>query len=128
MIDHLGFAVGDIERAKAFYLAALKPLGIEILIEVTPEQSGGDAHIGFGANQKPFFWIGTGKAVQGPVHIAFDAPTRAVVDAFYKAALAAGGRDNGPPGIRAHYHPNYYGAFVFDLDGHNIEAVCHLPE
>ena len=128
MIDHLGFAVGDIARAKAFYLAALKPLGIEILIEVTPEQSGSDAHIGFGANQKPFFWIGTGKAAQGPVHIAFDAPTRAIVDEFYKAALAAGGRDNGRPGIRAHYHPNYYGAFVFDPDGHNIEAVCHLPE
>jgi len=128
MIDHLGFAVSDIKRAKAFYLAALKPLGIEILIEVTPEQSGGEAHLGFGANGKPFFWIGTGTAVQGPVHIAFDAPTRAIVDEFYKAALAAGGRDNGPPGIRAHYHPNYYGAFVFDLDGHNIEAVCHLPE
>jgi len=128
MIDHLGFAVADIARAKAFYLAALKPLGIEILIEVTPEQSGGEAHLGFGANRKPFFWIGSGKAVQGPVHIAFDAPNRATVDAFYKAAMEAGGRDNGAPGIRAHYHPNYYGAFVFDLDGHNIEAVCHLPE
>lgn len=128
MIDHLGFAVSDIERAKAFYVKALAPLGIEILIEVTPEQSGGDAHIGFGANRKPFFWIGGGKAVEGPVHIAFDAPNRATVDAFYQAALKAGGRDNGAPGIRAHYHPNYYGAFVFDLDGHNIEAVCHLPE
>jgi catechol 2,3-dioxygenase-like lactoylglutathione lyase family enzyme len=128
MIDHLGLAVSDIEQAKAFYLKALKPLGIEILIEVTPEQSGGEAHVGFGANRKPFFWIGTGKAVQGPVHIAFDAPNRATVDAFYKAALAAGGKDNGAPGIRAHYHPHYYGAFVFDLDGHNIEAVCHLPE
>jgi catechol 2,3-dioxygenase-like lactoylglutathione lyase family enzyme len=98
------------------------------LIEVTPEQSGGEAHIGFGANGKPFFWIGGGQAVQGPVHIAFDAPNRATVDAFHQAALAAGGEDNGAPGIRAHYHPNYYGAFVFDLDGHNIEAVCHLPE
>jgi len=119
MIDHLGFAVSNVERAKAFYLKALAPLSIGMLIEVTPEQSGGDAHLGFGAG---------GKAVQGPVHIAFDAPNRATVDAFYKAALAAGGRDNGAPGIRAHYHPNYYGAFVFDLDGHNIEAVCHLPE
>jgi catechol 2,3-dioxygenase-like lactoylglutathione lyase family enzyme len=128
MIDHLGFAVSDIERAKAFYLKALAPLGIDILIEVTPEQSGGEAHIGFGAAGKPFFWIGAGKAVQGPVHIAFDAPNRATVDAFHQAALKAGGRDNGPPGIRAYYHPNYYGAFVFDLDGHNIEAVCHLPE
>ena len=128
MIDHLGFAVSDIAKAKAFYLTALKPLGIDILIEVTPEQSGGEAHIGFGANQKPFFWIGGGEAAKGPVHIAFDAPNRATVDAFHAAALAAGGRDNGPPGIRAYYHPNYYGAFVFDLDGHNIEAVCHLPE
>jgi catechol 2,3-dioxygenase-like lactoylglutathione lyase family enzyme len=128
MIDHLGFAVRDIDRAKAFYLTALKPLGIGILIEVTPKQSGGEAHIGFGANGKPFFWIGGGQAVQGPVHIAFDAPNRATVDAFHQAALAAGGEDNGAPGIRAHYHPNYYGAFVFDLDGHNIEAVCHLPE
>jgi catechol 2,3-dioxygenase-like lactoylglutathione lyase family enzyme len=128
MIDHLGFAVRDIDRAKEFYVTALEPLGIGILIEVTPEQSGGEAHIGFGANGKPFFWIGGGKAVQGPVHIAFDAPNRATVDAFHKAALAAGGQDNGAPGIRAHYHPNYYGAFVLDLDGHNIEAVCHLPE
>jgi catechol 2,3-dioxygenase-like lactoylglutathione lyase family enzyme len=128
MIDHLGFTVSDIERAKAFYLKALKPLGIEILIEVTPEQSGGEAHIGFGANRKAFFWIDAGKPVQGSVHIAFDAPNRATVDAFYKAALSAGGKDNGAPGVRAHYHPNYYGAFVFDLDGHNIEAVCHLPE
>jgi len=128
MIDHLGFAVRDVDRAKTFFLAALKPLGIGILIEVTPEQSGGDTHIGFGSGGKPYFWIGGGKAVEGPVHIAFTAATRAEVDAFYRAALAAGGRDNGAPGIRAHYHPNYYGAFVFDLDGHNIEAVCHLPE
>jgi catechol 2,3-dioxygenase-like lactoylglutathione lyase family enzyme len=128
MIDHLGFAVRDIDRAKTFYLAALKPLGIGIEIEVTPEQSGGEAHIGFGANGKAFFWIGSGKAIEGPVHIAFDAPNRATVDAFYQAALTAGGKDNGAPGIRAYYHPNYYGAFVFDLDGHNIEAVCHLPE
>jgi catechol 2,3-dioxygenase-like lactoylglutathione lyase family enzyme len=128
MIDHLGFAVRDIDRARAFYLAALAPLGIRIEFEVTAEQSGGEAHIGFGSGGKPYFWIGGGKAVQGPVHIAFDAPNRATIDAFYKAALAAGGKDNGAPGIRAHYHPNYYGAFVFDLDGHNIEAVCHLPE
>ena len=128
MIDHLGFAVRDIEKAKEFYLKAFAPLGIELLVEVTPEQSGGEAHLGFGANQKPFFWIGGGQPVEGPVHIALTAPNRATVDAFYEAALAAGGRDNGAPGIRAHYHPNYYGAFVFDLDGHNIEAVCHLPE
>ncbi len=128
MIDHLGIAVRDIERTKAFYLAALKPLGIGIVFEVTAEQTGGDAHVGFGEQDKAYFWIGGGKPVEGPVHIAFTAPSRAVVDEFHRAALAAGGSDNGAPGIRAHYHPNYYGAFVFDLDGHNVEAVCHLPE
>ena len=128
MIDHLGFAVADVEKAKAFYLKALAPLGIGVIIELTAEQTGGDPHVGFGSAGKPYFWIGGGKPVEGPVHIAFTAPSRAAVDAFYRAALAAGGRDNGAPGIRAHYHPNYYGAFAFDLDGHNVEAVCHLPE
>jgi catechol 2,3-dioxygenase-like lactoylglutathione lyase family enzyme len=128
MIDHLGFAVRDVARATAFYKTALKPLDIGVIVEVTPEQSGGEAHVGFGSAGKPFFWIGGGKAVEGPVHIAFTAPSRAVVDEFHAAALAAGGTDNGAPGIRAYYHPNYYGAFVFDLDGHNIEAVCHTPE
>lgn len=128
MIDHLGFAVADVEKAKAFYLKALAPLGIGVIIELTAEQTGGDAHVGFGSAGKPYFWIGGGKPVEGPVHIAFTAPSRAAVDAFYRAALAAGGRDNGAPGIRAHYHPNYYGAFAFDLDGHNVEAVWHLPE
>ncbi len=128
MIDHLGFAVSDVARATAFYKTALKPLDIDAIVEVTPEQSGGEAHVGFGSAGKPFFWIGGGKPVKGPVHIAFTASSRAVVDEFYAAALAAGGQDNGPPGIRAYYHPNYYGAFVFDLDGHNIEAVCHAPE
>ena len=128
MIDHLGFAVRDVARATAFYKTALKPLDIGVIVEVTPEQSGGEAHVGFGSSGKPFFWIGGGKPVEGPVHIAFTAASRAVVDEFYAAALAAGGRDNGAPGIRAYYHPNYYGAFVFDLDGHNIEAVCHAPE
>ena len=124
MLDHVGLAVRNVERAKSFYVTALAPLDIGIIIE----QTGGDAHVGFGSAGKPYFWIGGGKPVQGPVHIAFTAPSRAAVDAFYRAALAAGGRDNGAPGIRAHYHPNYYGAFAFDLDGHNVEAVCHLPE
>ena len=128
MIDHLGFAVSNLDRAKAFYRQALAPLGIDVVIEVSPEQSGSEAHIGFGAAGKPFFWIASGTAVEGPIHIAFTAPSRAVVDAFYRAALAAGGTDNGLPGIRPHYHPNYYGAFVFDPDGHNIETVCHAPE
>ncbi|KWV43524.1 glyoxalase [Bradyrhizobium macuxiense] len=128
MIDHIGFSVSDYERAKAFYQTALAPLGYSLIMEVTAEQTGHDAAAGFGADGKPDFWIGGETAMNKPVHIAITAKDRATVDAFYKAAIAAGGSDNGPPGIRAHYHPNYYGAFVRDPDGHNIEAVCHAPE
>jgi catechol 2,3-dioxygenase-like lactoylglutathione lyase family enzyme len=128
MLDHVGFAVSDFARSKAFYVKALAPLGIAVLMEVTPEQSGGGSHAGFGAAGKPFFWIGTGAALQGSLHVAFTANDRATVDAFHRAALAAGGRDNGRPGIRAHYHPTYYGAFVLDPDGVNVEAVCHAPD
>lgn len=128
MIDHTGFAVSDLQRSKDFYTRALGSLGIVLLHEVTPEQSGGRAHLGFGCHGKPFFWIGDGGPTRGPVHIAFTASSRAHVDAFYKAALEAGGSDNGAPGARPHYHPNYYGAFVLDPDGVNIEAVCHRPE
>lgn len=127
MLDHIGLSVADFERASAFYRAALKPLGLGVVMEVTAEAAGGDAHTGFGENDKPFFWIGTGKKPKGGTHVAFTAKTRAEVDAFYRAGLAAGGRDNGAPGLRPHYHPNYYGAFVFDPDGNNIEAVCHRP-
>jgi len=127
MIDHIGLAVADMKRARAFYQSALKPLGIALIMEVSAEETGGDAHAGFGAKGMPFFWIGTGAKPKGGAHIAFTARTRAEVDAFYKAAMAAGGRDNGPPGPRPHYHANYYGAFVFDPDGNNIEAVCHAP-
>ena len=125
MIDHTGFAVSNMARSKAFYAAALGTLGITLLMEVTAEQTGKDSHAGFGAHNKPFFWIGDGKVAQGSVHIAFTADSRAQVDALYRAALAAGGRDNGPPGIREYSHPSYYGAFVLDPDGNNIEAVCH---
>jgi catechol 2,3-dioxygenase-like lactoylglutathione lyase family enzyme len=111
-----------------FYEAALKPLGLGAIMEVTAEETGGDAHAGFGENDKAFFWIGTGAKPRGGTHVAFTAKTRAEVEAFYRAALAAGGRDNGAPGLRPEYHPNYYGAFVFDPDGNNIEAVCHRPE
>ncbi|WP_439395723.1 VOC family protein [Bradyrhizobium sp. PMVTL-01] len=128
MIDHLGFSVSDYERAKAFYAKALAPLGYGLIMEVTAEQTGHAAAAGFGANGKPDLWFGGEGAMNKPVHIAIAARDRATVDAFYKAAMAAGGRDNGPPGIRPHYHANYYGAFVLDPDGHNIEAVCHLPE
>jgi catechol 2,3-dioxygenase-like lactoylglutathione lyase family enzyme len=128
MLDHIGLSVADIERARVFYEAALKPLGLGAIMEVTAEETGGDAHAGFGENDKAFFWIGTGAKPRGGTHVAFTAKTRAEVEAFYRAALAAGGRDNGAPGLRPEYHPNYYGAFVFDPDGNNIEAVCHRPE
>ena len=128
MIDHMGIGASDFEASRTFYEAALTPLGVKLVMEVTPEQSGGYHGLGLGSNGKPFFWLGNGGAKGTGGHVAFAADTRAEVDAFYAAAMAAGGRDNGPPGIRAHYHPNYYGAFVFDPDGTNVEAVCHRPE
>ena len=127
MIDHIGFPVSNYERAKAFYTKALAPLGYSLVMEVTQEQTGHDPAAGFGANGKPDFWIGGEGKLNKPLHVAIAAKDRATVDAFYQTAMAAGGRDNGAPGIRAHYHPNYYGAFVLDPDGHNIEAVCHAP-
>jgi catechol 2,3-dioxygenase-like lactoylglutathione lyase family enzyme len=127
MIDHIGVAVADMARAKAFYAHALKPLGVGLLMEVSAEETGDQAHAGFGADDKAFFWIGTGAKPKGGTHVAFTARTRAEVDAFYRAAMAAGGRDNGAPGPRPHYHAHYYGAFVLDPDGNNVEAVCHKP-
>ena len=128
MIDHVGIPVSDIARSTEFYLKALEPLGISIVMEVSAEQTGHGAAVGFGANFKPFFWIGGAEGLGvGHVHVAFAAPSRAAVDAFYRAAITAGGKDNGKPGMRPHYHENYYGAFVLDFDGHNIEAVCHAP-
>ena len=129
MLDHVGFAVTDAERSRRFYEQALAPLGITLIMSVTPEQTeaGGTAH-GFGSDGKPYFWIGDNERVGEGTHVAFTARTRVEVDAFYEAALAAGGRDNGAPGLRPHYHPNYYGAFVFDPDGINLEAVSHRPE
>jgi catechol 2,3-dioxygenase-like lactoylglutathione lyase family enzyme len=126
-IDHIGINVSDYARAKQFYAHALAPLGISLLMEFGPAG-------GFGRGQKPEFWIGSGRQEFqteaqakniSPVHVCFTAESRAQVDDFYKAALAAGGRDNGAPGLRPHYHPNYYGAFVLDADGHNVEAVFH---
>jgi len=100
-----------------------------VVMDVTKEMSGGYEGCGFGPPGKPAFWVGrgTGEAGRG-MHIAFVATSRADVDAFHATALAAGAMDNGAPGLRPHYHPNYYGAFVIDPDGHNIEAVCHAPE
>ena len=127
MIDHIGMPVRDLADATEFYFKALAPLGIAIVLQVSAEESGHGAAVGFGAEQKPFFWIGEGERIGGHAHVAFAASSRAAVDAFYRAALAAGGKDNGPPGLRPHYHANYYGAFVLDPDGNNIEAVCHAP-
>jgi catechol 2,3-dioxygenase-like lactoylglutathione lyase family enzyme len=126
MIDHIGFPVSDYARSKAFYEQALAPLGYSVIMEVTDTESGSPA-VGFGRDGKPDFWIGGEGRLTIPVHVAIAAKDRAAVDAFYHAALAAGGKDNGAPGLRAHYHPNYYGAFVLDPEGHNIEAVCHAP-
>jgi catechol 2,3-dioxygenase-like lactoylglutathione lyase family enzyme len=127
MLDHIGFPVADFARSKAFYERALTPLGYGLIMEFTSEQTGTGSQAGFGPKGKPCFWIGTGRPAEGQFHIAFVAKDRAAVRAFYAAALEAGARDNGPPGLRPHYHPNYYGAFVLDPDGHNIEAVCRLP-
>lgn len=128
MIDHVGYPVRDFAASKTFFLQALAPLGYGLVMEVTEEQTGGHgAHAGFG-DGKPDFWIGSGRPPAGNVHIAFRAASRERVRAFHAAALAAGGTDNGAPGLRPEYHPTYYGAFVLDPDGNNIEAVCHDPE
>ena len=121
-LDHVGFTVSDYDAAKAFYTAALKPLGWKVIMEF-------GRGAGFGTEGKPYLWLSEGKKKTTPhVHLAIGAESRKAVDAFYKAAIKAGGKDNGKPGIRADYHPTYYAAFVFDPDGHNIEAVCHKPE
>lgn len=131
MIDHLTLVVSDYARSKAFYLAALQPLGSELIMELTREQIPQlecEICCGIGPG-RPEFWLrpaSDGKVV--PTHIAFRAKDRATVDAFHAACLAAGATDNGGPGLRPHYHEHYYGAFVLDPDGYNIEAVCHEPE
>jgi catechol 2,3-dioxygenase-like lactoylglutathione lyase family enzyme len=124
IIDHVGLKVSDFDRAKAFFQSALGTLGIELLSDFSV---GAERHAGFG-KQHPTFWISSGRSGRGDTHVAFTASSRAEVEAFYSVALSMGGRDNGAPGLRAHYHPDYYGAFVLDPDGHNIEAVCHASE
>lgn len=124
MIDHIGIAVKDYQKAVDFYKASLAPLGYELLMEV-------QGFAGFGAKESggaiANFWIhqGENNSSSPKAHIAFAAADRNAVDAFYQTALKAGAKDNGAPGVREIYHPNYYGAFVLDLDGNNIEAVCH---
>ncbi len=130
MIDHLTLVVTNYDQSRDFYLSALKPLEYGMVMELTREQFPGlpfEKGCGLGVAGKPDLWIRPGAQVV-PTHLAFRAPSRAAVGAFYEAALAAGAKDNGKPGLREHYHPNYYGAFVVDPDGNNIEAVCHDPE
>ena len=118
MLDHIIITVSDYEASKKFYLAALEPLGYAMIMEFGPAG-------GFGVGGKPDFWIKEGDALTPAMHIAFGSEDRPTVDRFYRAAMSAGGKNNGPPGLRPDYHLNYYGAFVFDPDGNNIEAVCH---
>lgn len=127
MIDHITLLVSDYEKAKAFYLQALEPLGYGLVVELTREQIPGlpfEKGCGLGVQGKPDLWIRPG-AVVAPTHLAFRANSPDAVRAFYAAAMSAGAQDNGPPGLREQYHPSYYGAFVLDPDGYNIEAVCH---
>jgi len=121
MLDHVGIEVADLEKSKAFYERAFVPLGATLLMEF-PQA------VGFGSEGMPWFWIYQRRGPTTAAHVAFAAPDRATVDAFHEAALAAGGRDNGPPGSRPIYHEHYYGAFVLDPDDNNVEAVCHRPE
>ena len=128
MIDHVGFSVSDYERAKAFYCRALAPLGYALIAEIPAQKTeSGYAAAGFGRDGKPDFWVAGEGKLERPLHIAIAAKDRESVNAFHIAALLAGGKDNGAPGLRPHYHPSYYGAFVLDPDGHNVEAVCHMP-
>lgn len=120
MFDHIGIGVSNVAASKRFFMEALAPLGVGVVMEVP------DA-VGLGHGRKPSFWLGQAEAQPVPLHIAFTAQKRAQVVEFYQRALAAGGKDNGPPGLRPHYHANYYAAFVIGPDGHNVEAVCHEP-
>jgi catechol 2,3-dioxygenase-like lactoylglutathione lyase family enzyme len=125
MIDHIGITVSDFDTSKRFYSQALAPINYSLLMEFPAAVTGYADVAGFGEAGKPDFWISRGDGNKPPIHVCFRVASRAMVDAFYAAAIAAGGTDNGPPGLRPHYHANYYGAFVRDPDGHNVEAVCH---
>jgi catechol 2,3-dioxygenase-like lactoylglutathione lyase family enzyme len=127
MIDHTGVQVSNPEKSRLFYEKALAPLGYKLMMEIPKEYTDGLVVLGFGVPPKPDFWLSQGTPQKPHVHIAFRADNRQQVDEFYQAALANGGKDNGGPGLRPHYHKDYYGAFVWDPDGHNIEACCHEP-
>jgi catechol 2,3-dioxygenase-like lactoylglutathione lyase family enzyme len=129
MIDHVSLGVGDLALSRAFYDAALAPLGYRRCFDIDDASGYGAGALSALGEQALPFWIGRDpQATGGHGHVCFSAPNRAAVAAFHKAALARGGRDNGSPGLRPHYHANYYAAFVIDPDGHRIEAVCHRPE
>ena len=123
MFDHVGLHVRDYEASRAFFERALAPLGYRLVMSFDEWKAGG-----FGTGEKPEFWISQREPYGTGTHVAFTCDDRATVEAFHEAALDAGGIDNGGPGVRELYHPTYYGAFVHDLDGNNIEAVCHRPE
>lgn len=125
MIDHVGYAVTDYKASLEFYKAALAPLNYKLMMEVPAAVTGTFDAAGFGDGARSDFWISGGAKQPSSVHLCFRASSKEQVDAFYAAALKAGGKDNGKPGLRPHYHANYYGAFVYDLDGHNVEAVFH---
>jgi catechol 2,3-dioxygenase-like lactoylglutathione lyase family enzyme len=125
MLDHVDFAVRDLARSRAFYVAALSPLGFSPLLET--DRADGRRGTGFGQDEFAQFYIGGGGPVDGRLHVAFSAPTRAAVYAFHAAAIAAGGTDGGKPGLRPQYHEHYYAAYVIDPDGHVVEAVCRQP-
>jgi catechol 2,3-dioxygenase-like lactoylglutathione lyase family enzyme len=123
MLDHIGLNVSDFDGSRAFYERALAPLGLTVLLEPVAGVAGfGEQH-----DRKPYFWIGSREPVHTNLHVAFAVDARELVDAFHAAALEAGATDNGAPGVRAIYHPGYYGAYVLDPDGNNVEAVCHRP-
>lgn len=124
MIDHITFGVTDLDRSRAFYDRALAPLGLHRLHDLSASDTGGVRVSGYG-DSRPWFWLAEENATKGMFHVAFAADSRATVDAFHTAAMAAGGSDNGAPGLRPQYHADYYAAFARDPDGHNIEAVCH---
>jgi catechol 2,3-dioxygenase-like lactoylglutathione lyase family enzyme len=121
VFDHIGIGVTDLQASKSFFTQALAPLGVEVCME-------GDYGVGMGCEHKPSLWLSAQYAKPAPMHLAFTARDHKTVDEFYRAAIAGGGKDNGPPGLRPHYHPDYYAAFVIGPDGHNVEAVCHKPE
>jgi catechol 2,3-dioxygenase-like lactoylglutathione lyase family enzyme len=129
ILDHIEFTVADAERSRRFYEEALRPFGMTVILRVGPERTRtSGTRYGVGRDGYPRIWFHDGEAPGSPMHLALATTDRLVVDAFYAAALAAGGTDNGPPGVRERYHSNYYAAFVLDPDGNNIEAVCQVPD